>query len=353
MDFLKETDLLKIEDILPFFPDFVLIDHFKEQICRALEDYNQHIDELKQEMDDATRSAEAIRDDIRDLRNKCVFCLFFKCRSPGICILVCFFPFFIRSGTVAANGKCRICTLPLLTRQFYIFPCQHVFHGDCLYTEASKGLGTTQKQRVAELQQKLTSQASILRKKETDDAVVPAAGASRRFGSQKLLADIQGQPLLQHTVHALLDGGVARLVLVVAPHADLSSVTLLRDSRVVVVINNAPDRGMFSSIQTGLVVVPPDADVLVLPADMPFVRASPVEALTRRRSTSQAGIVCAHRRQRGHPILLPPAMWTALLSAPASTTLKVALAELGATLEPLEVDDAGVLKDVDVRDDLA
>ena len=29
MEFLHECDLLKIEDVLPFFPDFVTIDHFK------------------------------------------------------------------------------------------------------------------------------------------------------------------------------------------------------------------------------------------------------------------------------------------------------------------------------------
>ena len=29
MEFLQESDLLKIEDILPFFPDFITIDHFK------------------------------------------------------------------------------------------------------------------------------------------------------------------------------------------------------------------------------------------------------------------------------------------------------------------------------------
>jgi len=29
MEFQRECDLLKIEDILPFFPDFVTIDHFK------------------------------------------------------------------------------------------------------------------------------------------------------------------------------------------------------------------------------------------------------------------------------------------------------------------------------------
>lgn len=32
MEFLHECDLLQIEDILPFFPDFVTIDHFKVSI---------------------------------------------------------------------------------------------------------------------------------------------------------------------------------------------------------------------------------------------------------------------------------------------------------------------------------
>lgn len=37
MEFLKQCDLIKIEDILPFFSDFVTIDHFKEAICSALQ----------------------------------------------------------------------------------------------------------------------------------------------------------------------------------------------------------------------------------------------------------------------------------------------------------------------------
>lgn len=184
-------------------------------------------------------------------------------------------------------------------------------------------------------------------------AVVPAAGASRRFGSPKLLAYIRGEPLLQHTLRSLLDGGVERLVVVVAPHANLSTVTMLGDSRVTVVINRDPERGMFSSIQTGLAQVDGDADVLVLPADMPFVRASTVEALMKHRPDTDGGIVCASRGRRGHPIRLPHATWTALLNTPPSTSLKAALADLGTAVELLEVDDAGVLRDVDVRDDLA
>lgn len=36
MEFLKECDLIRIEDILPFFSDFVTIDHFRESICNSL-----------------------------------------------------------------------------------------------------------------------------------------------------------------------------------------------------------------------------------------------------------------------------------------------------------------------------
>ncbi|KAG5220515.1 vacuolar protein sorting protein [Salix suchowensis] len=70
MRFLESTDLLKIEDILPFFPDFVVIDDFKEEIAHALEGYSAHIETLKGEMDEATRTAEAIKQDIAALRNR-------------------------------------------------------------------------------------------------------------------------------------------------------------------------------------------------------------------------------------------------------------------------------------------
>ena len=43
IEIMKESDCLKIEDILPHFPDFVVIDDFKEDICSALEEYHSFI----------------------------------------------------------------------------------------------------------------------------------------------------------------------------------------------------------------------------------------------------------------------------------------------------------------------
>ncbi|CAZ82469.1 unnamed protein product [Tuber melanosporum] len=64
IEFLKRCELLKIEDLIPFFPDFTIIDSFQEEICTALEDYSHHIDQLKKEMDESTHTASHIRSDI-------------------------------------------------------------------------------------------------------------------------------------------------------------------------------------------------------------------------------------------------------------------------------------------------
>jgi len=106
MRFLENADLLKIEDILPFFPDFVVIDDFKEEIAHALEGYSAQIDTLKAEMDEATKTAETIKQDIVALKNRFI--------------------------TIDSDEKCSKCSALLLTRQFYVFPCHHTFHADCL-----------------------------------------------------------------------------------------------------------------------------------------------------------------------------------------------------------------------------
>ncbi|CAC5391949.1 VPS18 [Mytilus coruscus] len=134
MEFLHECDLLKIEDILPFFPDFVTIDHFKDAIITSLQEYNSHIETLKEEMDEATGSAEEIRKEIQSFRNK--------------------------YSTVKANDKCAACNYPLMTRGFYLFPCQHKFHSDCLIEEVIPNLTTTKKNRVVDLQRKLAEHES-------------------------------------------------------------------------------------------------------------------------------------------------------------------------------------------------
>ena len=106
---LKECALLKIDDLLPWFPDFVVIDRFKDKIVESLEDYNARIDELKEEMDHYTSSAEQVRVEIRGLKT--------------------------RHGELRGDQVCELCDQAILSRVFYLFPCSHAFHADCLVAE--------------------------------------------------------------------------------------------------------------------------------------------------------------------------------------------------------------------------
>lgn len=129
MEVLRSCDLIKIEDILPFFPDFVTIDQFKDAICSSLQEYNQHIENLKKDMDDASKSAENIRKDIQKFKQKYSF--------------------------VHAQDTCCECNYPLLSKPFYLFPCSHKFHQDCLSDSVMGYLNETKQKKVSELKGKL------------------------------------------------------------------------------------------------------------------------------------------------------------------------------------------------------
>lgn len=56
---------------------------------------------------------------------------------------------------VPAQEKCAICSYPLLTRGFYVFPCHHAFHSDCLKNEILPNLKEKQRAKVQELYSQL------------------------------------------------------------------------------------------------------------------------------------------------------------------------------------------------------
>jgi len=183
-------------------------------------------------------------------------------------------------------------------------------------------------------------------------AIVPAAGKSERFGTMKLLADVGGEPLIARTIRALLDAGINRVIVVCAP-TPFGSVALFDDPRVELATNPSPSRGMFSTIQSGLALAGSESDVVViLPADMPFVRSETVAAVINECARTGHPVAAAYKGKNGHPVALPAQVLVALVGADANRSLKDALIRLNAPPAPFEVDDAGVVRDVDTREDL-
>lgn len=179
-------------------------------------------------------------------------------------------------------------------------------------------------------------------------AVLPAAGASSRFGSDKRVALIDGVPMLERVVRQMEQAG-ASVVVVVGSGAGLGEQAGVRE-----VVNPEPQRGMFSSIQIGMAdALQSGAQiVLVHPADMPFVSTDTIRQVIDECARTGRAVCPRHGEKRGHPLAFPAAIARQLLAVDPSTPLNEAFTAIGLVRHELEVDDVGVLRDVDTITDI-
>jgi molybdenum cofactor cytidylyltransferase len=104
-------------------------------------------------------------------------------------------------------------------------------------------------------------------------AVVLAAGASTRMGTQKLLLPIGGQPLVRRTVMAVCDAGFDDVLVVVGSQHDLVVGALdglpLRHA-----VNPDYATGMGSSFRTAVANLPDSTAAMFALADQPFITST-------------------------------------------------------------------------------
>ena len=148
-------------------------------------------------------------------------------------------------------------------------------------------------------------------------AVVLAAGRARRFGGAKLLAPLHGRPVVAHVLdvvrRARAAGVVADARVVVAADDDAVA-ALAREAGTTTVVNDAPERGLSSSLRCGLAALGPDTGAaVVLLGDQPLVRPDVLAALVAAWRDGR-GVVVRPRyadaySEPGHPVLLDRSVW--------------------------------------------
>jgi molybdenum cofactor cytidylyltransferase len=186
-------------------------------------------------------------------------------------------------------------------------------------------------------------------------AVVTAAGSAERFGGKKLLTPIDGEPLLDHTIRCLLEGGITEVIVVVGTDARRElerDVNAMNDSRVRPVENPDPSRGMFSSIQAGVATANGDA-LVVLPGDMPYVRPETVRAVIAKYRERSAIVSPRYQGKRGHPVVMPLSLRDEIAQTAPTANLHDVIHHHQDDRVDLDVDDPGVVRDVDTPADLA
>ena len=140
-------------------------------------------------------------------------------------------------------------------------------------------------------------------------AIVLAAGAGRRFGGGKLVASLDGRPILQHVLDALAEAGIPDPVVVVGSDATLVEAI---DWRAATVTRNPdPARGLASSLQVGwaaaMTVEPRPAAAIVVLGDQPLLDPAVIRALAAAPADATRPILVArHGDGVPNPVRLEP-----------------------------------------------
>jgi molybdenum cofactor cytidylyltransferase len=186
-------------------------------------------------------------------------------------------------------------------------------------------------------------------------AIVLAAGASKRFGTaDKLLAPYGPTTILGESLAAFNDAPVARKIAVIRPNDALAA--LCKTAGFEVVENHAADKGMGSSIATGIAALKDETHALIGLGDMPALKAESVallcQAAATMADTNNDIALPTYQNRRGHPRLFAAAHFAYLGSLSGDEGARK-LIESSENILHVPTDDTAIAYDIDTPDDLA
>jgi molybdenum cofactor cytidylyltransferase len=182
-------------------------------------------------------------------------------------------------------------------------------------------------------------------------AIVLAAGASRRFGAEKLLAPLCGQPLLRWSVEHALAAPVDDVIVVLGRGADAVR-PVLDGLPVRVAVNRRWEEGMSSSIRAGVCALRTGTRSLLFAlGDEPTLGTESYARVIAAEGTRPI-VVPSYRGVWGHPVLFAAGLLTELLLLRGDHGARAVIARDPERVAVVELDRA-MPPDVDTAEDLA
>ena len=142
--------------------------------------------------------------------------------------------------------------------------------------------------------------------------VVMAAGNARRFGKNKLAAQLKGRSLIQRALEAVPSQQL-HAVAVVSQYSEIEG--LAKDFHFTFIRNEHPDLGISHTIELGLNELRDCDGVLFLVSDQPLLRRESVEQLVELWQRQPDRIAAlGHGGVRGNPCLFPARFFPELMA---------------------------------------
>lgn len=179
-----------------------------------------------------------------------------------------------------------------------------------------------------------------------------AGGQACRFGSDKLMHPLPGgEPIAVRSLRSLIDSGVDHCLAVVPPGRAVLG-QALQATGADLHVCYACSQGMGHTLACGVQATLQASGWLIALADMPFVKSQTITRVGQRLRAGAAIAVPRYQSQRGHPVGFSERFAKALAALEGDRGAREVLRLNAACIDWVDVDDPGILLDVDTPADL-
>ena len=182
-------------------------------------------------------------------------------------------------------------------------------------------------------------------------AILLAAGKSERMnGENKLLKEINGIPLISHSIRNILDSSIDELIIVLGYQNEITEKIIDKNEKIKFVFNKDFNSGMASSIKTGIKNLSKKTQAFfVCLADMPMVNKDIYNELIKHVNYKEI-IIPTYKKQQGNPILFSIAMKDEIMNIKGDLGAKEILKKNKEKIFNLAIHDQGILKNYNTLD---
>ena len=183
-------------------------------------------------------------------------------------------------------------------------------------------------------------------------AILLAAGQSKRMnGENKLTKEIQGTPLIKHSVKNILASSIDELIVVLGHQKETIEKLINKNEKIKFVFNKDFESGMASSIKAGLNHLSKNTEAFfICLGDMPMVNSNIYNQLIKSRSQKDI-LVPTYKNQQGNPVLFNKLMKEKIMTITGDVGAKKILELNKDKILNLEVNDQSIIKNFNTLDD--
>lgn len=193
--------------------------------------------------------------------------------------------------------------------------------------------------------------AAVSHKDDRLAGILLAAGTGRRFGADKLLHRLPDGTPIAVACAASLRRACERVVAVLRPgHDELAA--LLAAAGCEIVFCPEAEGGMGHSLAAGVRATAEADGWIVGLADMPFIASASHRAVAACLTAGAPLAACQYQGRRGHPVGFARRWLDQLSALTGDRGAKAILDEHRQHLVLCPVDDPGVIRDIDRKEDL-